>query len=267
MRLADSELLALNGLGFIPGPEEGEEAFLRRVHLIKAAGVGGIPRAHWDWVRAHLKELFDFEPHSLPAFYSNAGLVPWQGAATWIEEGQPPRVQLREGFRKGSYFGYSRSEILAHEAVHAARSAFEEPMAEEFFAYMASEKSWRRVFGPIVKRPWEVWFFFLLAVLGIAFPLAQAAASFWLGCGAWRLFRLHRTIGLAAKRLKNVSGDRKKIRALLLRLTDREIRLFADGENPGSYARSQECLRWRLIRLAYFDKMGAEVNHGSKDRR
>ena len=250
--LQDSELLFLNSQGFIPGPTESEEAFLVRVSCIKAEFEQGdwIPRAHWDWVRIHLKEIFDFEPHCLPAFYSNKGLTPWQGAACWIEEGKRVSVQLREGLRKGFYLGYSRTEILAHEAVHAARSAFNESASEEFFAFMASEKWWRRAFGPIVRRPWEVWGFLIGAAAGLVSPWGSLFAALWVGAGFVRLLKLQNKMRRAGKNLMGVVGA-KRARAILLRLTDTEIKLFSKGENLAAYANSQTCLRWRLIRLAY----------------
>jgi len=262
--IADEELLRLNSQGFIPGPDETEEEFVRRVEVVKNEFEKGgqIPRAHWDWVRIHLKEAFDFEPHCLPVSYSNRSLAPWQGAAAWIEGGRIVSVQLREGLRKGSYWGYRRSEILAHEAVHAARSAFDAPQFEEFFSYFVSEKWWRRAFGPIVRRPWEVWVFFLAALSGFVFPWAHLFAAIWLGAGSWRLVGLHRTLRRAAKNLMRDVGDPKRARAILVRLTDQEIELFAKGNAIFSYADRQQTMRWRLIRLAYLDKMGGEVSHG-----
>ena len=129
--MQDRELLDWNRRGFIPGPKESEEDFLRRVNDTgkEAVKLGGrpIPSSHWEWVRRHLREIFDFEPESLPAFYSNRLLVPWQGAASWIMSGKLIGVQLREKLQRGSYLGlYDRNEILAHEAVHAARCAFQE---------------------------------------------------------------------------------------------------------------------------------------------
>jgi hypothetical protein len=55
-------------------------------------------------------------------------------------------------------------------------------------------------------------------------------------------------------------GEKKRARALMLRLTDREIELFAKGENLIAYADSQRSLRWKLIRLAYLSEK--EVNDG-----
>lgn len=257
--MTDAELLQLNARGFIPGPSETEEMFLNRAASVRERFAQGeqIPRAHWDWVRLHLKEIFDFEPECLPVFYSNRSLGFWQGAASWIEDGKLASIQLREALRKGSYWGYRRDEILAHEAVHAARSAFEEPRTEEFFAYMVSEKWWRRALGPMIQRPWEVWPFLLGVGTGLFFPLGNLGAAAWIGLGFWRLMRLHRRLRSAGRNLMRLVQDAKKCRAILLRLTDREIELLAKGADIGAYAACQQCLRWRLIRLAYFDKLSA----------
>jgi hypothetical protein len=254
MLVPDSELLLLNAQGFIPGPSESEDDFIQRVALVKKIfnEREWIPRAHWDWVRIHLKEIFDFEPHCLPAFYSNQGLPFWQGAACWIEEGSKAvSLQLREDLRKGAYLGYSRAEILAHEAVHAARSAFDESASEEFFAFLVSEKWWRRAFGPIVRRPFEVWGFFIAMALGMVFPLANLAGALCLSAGFWRLIRLHWKMRRAGKNLDKAVSDKKTARAILMRLTDAEIDLFSKGVDLVAYANRQRCLRWRLIRLAY----------------
>jgi hypothetical protein len=258
-RLPDSELLLLNQRGFIPGPSEKEEEFLNRIEHVKATFEEGgwIPRAHFDWVRSHLQEIYDFEPDCLPAFYSNRGLTFWQGAASWIEGRKIASVQLREGLRKGSYLGYSRDEILAHEAVHAARSAFDEPAFEEFFAFLTSEKWWRRAFGPIVQRPWEVWGLFVGLLAALVSPWGSFVGALWIGLGFLRLIRLHRKMRRAAKNLMAEVGSVKGTRAILVRLTDREIDLFSRGENLFAYAKQQKCLRWRLIHLAYLSNIGA----------
>ena len=171
--MTDQELLALNQKGFIPGPGETEADFTARVQApppVQFQSMEPIPSSHWDWVRHHLEELYDFRPDSLTAFYSNKKLAPWQGAASWIIASKPGplcAVQLRTGFKKGNYLKlYSREEILAHEAVHAARCAFEEPDSEEYFAYFTSSARWRRVFGPIIRKPWEAAAF--LAVLSMS---------------------------------------------------------------------------------------------------
>ena len=212
----------------------------------------GFPKAHWDWVRLHLKEIFDFEPDCLPTFYSNRFLMPWQGAATWIEERKVVSLQLRESFRQGTFWGYNRDEILAHEAVHAARSAFDEPKFEEFFAFMVSEKWWRRALGPIIQRPWEVWPFIVGVFLGLFFPAIHLITAFWVGMGSWRLMKVHYKMKRASRAIMKFIKDPKRVRAVLFRLTDREIELFSHDKNIFVYAEKQHCLRWKLIRLAYW---------------
>ncbi|MBI3900520.1 MAG: hypothetical protein HY324_00050, partial [Chlamydiia bacterium] len=169
-KFLDDELLQLNQEGLIPGPQETEESFRKRVALIKAkAAENQLPSAHLEWTFLHLKELFDFSPRYLPIFYSNASLPFWQGGCCWVEDGIVA-LQLKKGFAKGSYLGISRDELIAHEAVHAARGAFSEPYFEETFAYLTSEKKWRRVLGPVIQRPWEVWPFLISLGIGLFSP-------------------------------------------------------------------------------------------------
>ena len=248
--MTDQELFSLNKEGFIPGPSESEEDFIQRVASVKKSGQTGqsIPDSHWDWVHASLEEIFDFRPACLFAFYSNKNLTPWQGAASWVEGKKIISIQLRKALERGSYLGlYKREEILAHEAVHAARSGFDEPQNEEFFAYMTSEKKWHRVLGPIVKRPWEVWPFFAAMGAGAFFPFAYLAAAIWAAFGFYRLIRQHRRLSLATKNIFATGLDRASTRAVLFRLTDAEILMFSKGGKIEDYRKRQKCLRWRLI--------------------
>ena len=254
--MTDEELLDLNERGFFPGPDESEEDFLRRVEWVKqAAGALGeraIPSSHWVWARLHLRELFGFAPECLPAYYSNRSLAPWQGAASWIEGGKISAVQLRENLKRGSYLGiYRREEILGHEAVHAARSAFEADRWEEFFAYMTSESRWRRVLGPIVRSPWEVWPFLAFCLIGSWLPAMFLGAAAWAGIGFWRLARGHWILRRASEEIKRDARNVSHVRAILVRLADWEIERLAKGLEIGN-----ESLRWRLLRLAYWKKGG-----------
>lgn len=139
--ITNNDLLSLAKRGLIPGPHEGEEAFLNRVQE-------AVPRT---------------APIPLPLFglcidwidvrYSNKNLPFWEGAALWT--GEECYVQLRKGFKTGRYLGYQREEVLAHEAVHAARIAFDEPRFEEVLAYRTSKSSLRKWGGPLFRRPWE----------------------------------------------------------------------------------------------------------------
>jgi hypothetical protein len=244
----------LNREGFIPGPLETESSFLKRVEQMKKRfqEEKDLSRADFEWVRCHIQELFDFKPHFFPLIYSNDSLPFWQGGATWIEEGNVITVQLRKGFQKGSYLGYSRDELVSHEWVHAARAAFNEDRFEEFFAYLASEKWWRRAVGPIIRRPWEAWPFLIGLSLGLFSPWGILASTLWMIGGLIRLIRGHRTLRKASNALMSLVQDKKIARAILFRLTDQEISLFAKGIDVISYGRNQKELRWQVILLAYF---------------
>lgn len=244
--------LSLNRKGFFPSPGESEALFLDRVEKVRARfknlGDPLIPVSHWDWVSHHLNEVFDFRPECLPVFYSNRSLLPWQGAAIWIEESGETVIQLRQALQKGSFLKlYDREEILAHEAVHAARAGFKEDQWEEFFAFMTSPMLWRRVLGPIIRRPWEVWPFLLCCLLGPVFPLGFFGAAIWAVLGFGRLIVQHRTIKQASAELSKLIQDPRKIRAVLVRLSNEEIRALSRGEKIGD-----DSFRWTIIRELYF---------------
>jgi hypothetical protein len=260
--MTDEELLSFNQSGFIPGPDEALESFIRRMESTRGAflklGVSAIPSTHWEGVEKKLRDGFDFIPSCLPAFYSNRSLSPWQGAAAWVERGQILAIQLRESFKKGSFLGiYNRSEILAHEAVHAARSAFPLDPWDEYFAYMTSEKAWRRALGPIVQRPWEVWPLLIFCLLGAFLPLFFLGAALWVGLGFYRLISCHLTLQRAGKTLRKLGYSDKKIRYILFRLTNQEIQKLSKGVDI--FPIPETSLRSRLLNL-YRCKNGTE-NH------
>jgi hypothetical protein len=249
--MTDQDLLALDKIGFIPGPGENEEQFLERISAAKKKFSEGnwLPESHWDWVREYLDQMFHVKPLYICAFYSNKGLTPWQGGAAWIEGRKLNSIQLREALRKKTFFGlYSREEILAHEAVHAARSGFDESRCEEFFAYMTSEKKWRRVLGPILQRPWEAWPFLLCNLVAPFWPAGYFVAGLWAALGFVRLIKQHWLLKRAAANILKTTRDPRRTRAVLFRLTDGEIKRFSRGENVMLFAEMQDCLRWRVIR-------------------
>ncbi len=263
--MTEEDLQALNLRGFFPGPRETEEEFLLRVSITEQAFISlkdpVIPESHWDWVRSFLREFFDFSPYLLPAFYSNRSLAPWQGAASWIENGRIVAVQLRKALKKGSFLKiYSREEILAHESVHAARSAFPKSRFEEFFAYMTSESKYRRVMGPIVERPIEVWPFVVFCLLGTIDMRAFFGAIIWVSLGCYRLIQGHWILRKASEHLRRWMDSEKKIRSFLLRLTDHEIESLAKGAQIQTICDSS--LRWKLLSSVYlkgaYDKKNSD---------
>lgn len=251
--MTDEELLSLNAQGIIPGPLDTEESLKQKAASLKAKALEQSALSQEEWAQAHqrLQALFDCKPVHLPAFYSNRSLTPWQAAASWIENGQLVAIQLRESLRNKSYFGYQKEEILAHEAVHAARSGFHEMLFEEFFAYRVCKNKWRQTFGPLLRKPWEAWPFLFFLIAGIVTPLFYIGALGWLTGGLIRLYQIHRRFKRASSHLLKWVKDPQKVLPVLFRLTDAEITQFARGKNLELYASKQQCLRWRLIKLAY----------------
>ncbi len=261
------ELLRFNSEGLIPGPGETEEAFSLRVQAVKEffhKQESAIAPHHWHWASEQLRAIFDFTPRWCAAFYSSKGLAPWQAAATWINEPSANvkpiyLIQLRAS--KWVSWLIDRDELLAHEAVHAARAAFNEPQTEELFAYLTSTAKWRQVIGPIFSQPRES--LLLMATLGLGAILQMietlwdftlfsevcffSAAAF---CLFWsvRLLRMRSRITRAARKLAPFLRDPGKVRAVLFRMTDQEIIRLSCNEG----IEEKDELRWRIIRSAYF---------------
>jgi hypothetical protein len=255
--MTDLELATLNEEGFIPGPFESLPLFEARVAKTKEVlkEKNSLPSSHWDWAKRRLDSLFGFDPQSLSVFYSNEQLSLWQGAACWIDEMNVPILQLKNGFKKGTYLKiYSRDEVLAHEAVHAARAAFNEEENEEFFAYATSGVRWRCLFGPMIRRSWEPWIGLGFLSVGLISPWALLGAAGWIGGGFFRLCRQHLRLSQASNILLETLQDKKNVRSLLFRLTDKEIRDLSSGIWP----KDDGTLRWRLIRFVYLKKTAAD---------
>lgn len=262
--ISDEKLDALNRQGWIPGPQEGEQEFLKRVE--KFAPQEKAPE--WALTYVYTQPLFGFAADWIPLRYERKGLAPWQGAVTWVN-GQDVLVQLHPTFRKRRYLGmYEQSEVLAHEAVHAVRMAFPESAFEEYFAYMTSKSRLRRWLGPLLQKSSDALLFFLAVAIALSVQvldmfvelpswvqwayLLPPALLIW---GILRSCRLRGQLAHCRKRLASLLADPKKSMALLLRLTDEEIQTFSQMSPEQIRERIQEerdkSLRGRLLNLFF----------------
>jgi hypothetical protein len=287
------KLLELNSQGFIPGPKESEKDFFDRIQLYKDFYVNPenhivnpvfslkdrMPKPYLSWTKSTLINLYGFVPQFLSVFFDNKGLNPLQGAVTWECKTKNnniiiPVLQLKKGLKKGSYLGiYKIDEILAHEAVHAARIAFQEPKFEEVFAYLVSDSIFRKVLGPIIKTPKELIFFFLsfsgYIVTNFLVNFFQKATFFFhffafstfllISYGLFRLVKVRKIFNKTLKKLISIFSSKSLALSTMLRLTDSEIILFSKMNKKEilSYAKQMEDkqLRWKVIFLAYFHKI------------
>lgn len=258
----EDHLLNLNARGLFPGPSESRENFSRRALAVK----NDIAPA----TSSLTKELFDAFPDWVEVRFESKGLLPWEGAVTWIEEskewGRISSIQLKSSLPARLY---PRAEVIAHEMVHAMRLMFEEVRFEEILAFRTSKNRFRRFFGPLFTRPSETKGFVSLMLCSwiiywtefiFDFPLG-AGYVLWspllvLGWGAYRLVRSQKVFAKALTHLGQVIKEPGKSLAVALRLTDHEIEQFARSspQEITSFAeREKEAgLRWKQLYVCYF---------------
>lgn len=246
---------SLNQRGLFPGPEETEEEFKARVRTLKGARADGEERP-----RSLVEALFGISPDWIPVEYSNEGLKPWEGAATWFEKGSV-RIQLRNGFKKGVYLGmYRRDEVLAHELVHLARMAFEEPKYEEVFAYLTSKSKFRRLLGALFRRPIESTLFVITAffpLVGVVMGSAEWFPVLWsipLVYFSYLTARLTFAQTGLNRCMKVLGGLVESPLAAALRLTDQEITQFSKmrPEEVRAFVKQQTSFRWNFLKQSAF---------------
>lgn len=165
--------------GFLPGPNESEEAFFERVHLYDEIRLD--PKdllKHLPFPASEIEEdplcLKEILPHTfdwLVVIRSDKRLPLWEAAATWTlkqtEKLKLPVLQIRKKTK-----GAALKEVLCHEGVHILRALFDEPRFEEILAYQTSSSRFRKLFGPLFRRPIESLAFVLLLALSFISELA-----------------------------------------------------------------------------------------------
>ncbi len=255
----DSGLEALAARGIFPGPIETQEDFLARApRLLPSTTVPPEPLAR-------ISALFDASPDWIQIDPKARGLMPWEGAATWIEDhpqlGRTCTIQTHDTWASRLY---PQEEVIAHEMVHAMRLMFDEDRFEEILAYRTSKNRFRRYFGPLFSNPSESkWFLILLLaswlVIGAEWLLERPLggdfflfAPFLVLCIAvFRLVRSQSLFSSALSRLDQVLPTQGKALAVALSLTDAEIIRFSrsTGKEISTYIEEQKehSLRWEQI--------------------
>lgn len=288
MDFIDEELISLNKLGMIPGPDESHADFKRRAEYcldLKKDSVqfgrtdNQVSQKLMQNVVPITRRLFDIAPEWVPIVFSNHRLAPWHGGCAWIfqlDEKTPTGAffQLREAFATSQrYLGiYDREELVAHEAAHVGRMVFDEPKFEEVLAYRTSTSPFRRWLGPIVQSAREALFFVLAVFLSLLVDFwvlmldqpdpyhlvlwVKAIPIVLLILGVVRAWRRQNQFSQCYKKLLEILKTSEDANAVIYRLQDREIIDFGDMHPDAIVAYAKEnatrSLRWRVIDLAYF---------------
>jgi hypothetical protein len=274
VNLTKEALKTLGDQGFIAGPDESEEQFVKRLDILKKVKKDPSKflkgKVFSKWNPDFHNELGAI-PKWLPLTYSNHGLLSWQGAALWIfetpDQNKIPMIQLREGFKKGKFLFYSQSEVLLHETLHAIRVAFNEPRFEEVLAYHQSKSKWRRFLGPLFRKPRHAFFFIALIFISL---IVQTTSLFFLASPLLPyvkfvtllpmmdltlrtavLIKDQRTLKKTLKKLSEIFPNQTAFFSILIRLKDSEIQKFAMEpiEKLRDYIEEEvpKSVRWRQI--------------------
>lgn len=258
--------------GFIIGPNETEENFLKRIAICTSS----FPEEYFpissptvfnkDQVRSLLTRNIKYQNQKyasllavfswLPIFLSNYKLPFWIGGAVWIcskTDVVIPILQLREHFVKPRRRTlYLPEEICIHEALHAIRTSFEEPKFEELLAYSTSPNFIHKWFGPLFETSWESTLFLIFLVLGslgaLFFYISTIPFLVYLLFLIVRLYSRHNAMYGCTKNLEKLFPQ-VEIFSMIIHLTDREILKFSrmSQNEISSYIKSQSCPRWRQI--------------------
>ncbi len=230
--ISDKDLLQWFSRGLIPGPQERDDAFLERVENSPALA----SEEAWKPVHQLTYRIFGIKVDFVPFIYSNEKLAFWEGAAFWLKENGQMLIQLRTLFKKGKFWIYDRTELLAHESIHAARLLFKEKKFEEILAYQTAQSCFRRMFGPLFFQPWESLFFMLTTALLLILQMVTSWPLLWgiVGMLSYYVNRLIWCRVVFARCVKKASLP------VTLGLTDTEIELFSKF----STAEIQAHLEW-----------------------
>lgn len=264
------KFIALNKKGLFPGPNEKEKAFLERVQALEeffskppSEVDDFLTDGDWSAPREELLEKYDFSPDWIVAHFDNAKLPFFQAGATWISEKKTLRIPLIQLKKRYANKPGALSEIVAHEAVHAARMQFDEPRFEELLAYQTSRFPWRRFLGGLFMRSWESTLFLLSLLIPFVIELSLVFSPeggnweifFWTPW-VYLLYLLGRnllnwgTLNRARRKLMRRYPALEKPWAVLLRLTDEEIWSLAWSSEKWK----KEDLRKQLIWEIYFSR-------------
>lgn len=258
--IKDEDLVQYNEWGFIPGPNENEQDYLSRIKKFNTKN-GGDAAPLPSTVLELTSQLFFIVPQWLRVSYSNQELAPWQGGFVEIAYDKQNRVkalrlQLRKAFANSAeWLGiYQRDELLAHELAHVGRMAFDEPQFEEHLAYWTSRSRFRKWLGPLLESSHELWVFVAAALPAVIFPALLFLPLGILAAGFARLGYRHFLLNRALEKSRALlSGNERMARALIFRLTDKEIRHFARGSaveiKKFIEVQKKSSLRWRAISL------------------
>lgn len=187
----DPRVLAeLDARGMIAAPGESAAEFAHRLRTLREnlaelrraldedgeIRVGGlrlrreqtIPPDLFEEAGAVTDRLYGFRVDWVPGFFVDPRASWLFGGCAYFQH--PDWLALfiirRSFVKRQRWLIYRRDELIAHELCHVARAGLGSSVFEEHLAYRSSKSRFRRVVGPVVRRPVESY-----ALLGCSFLL------------------------------------------------------------------------------------------------
>lgn len=167
------QMVALDAAGFLLAPQETAEKFTLRLREMDVAlnafdtemathgevtlyknftlhARDRIPEAFMMESQKVTEAAYAFSVDWVPAYFPEKTMgILWAGCTITFDEHPFPVFTIRRAFEKKDRFLklYGRTELLAHESCHVARTPIDDYVFEELFAYAISESRFRRWVG------------------------------------------------------------------------------------------------------------------------
>ncbi len=235
-----------------------------RIEDVTLAAADRIPQALFKPLEEVTRRHYGFAIDWVPGFYVDPSYG-WLfgGCAYYFHPDFFALFIIRKSFAsKERWLIYDRSELLAHELCHVARTALHSEVFEEEFAYRTSSSGFRRQIGGIFQSPRDSYLLlgstFLLLFAQLVQSLFLPALWIWpfwaivLAVVAGLVGKGRKLRGTMAKALRNLEGvvAGQQAAALLFRCTDEEILTIAglaDAAQVTAWLQSRTGWRWKVI--------------------
>ena len=221
------------GLPMLPG--ESESAFRERLRVMEkelaaldseTAALPPVPTAVRERAQQIVAKLYGIAPTWVAALFSTRETGRFSAGVTGLTDDRTPIIFLSGAFeRKVRHRGYTAEETLAHEMVHAARSAFPDSVYEEYFPCQVHASRFRRSAGNFFRSWYIPVLFFGGLCAAVLHPVFIVLPLLLL----LREMQLRLRLRRAAETLCRVGLEPGPV---LLRLSDREIHTLSGGELP-----------------------------------
>ena len=181
-------------------------------------------------------DLYGIRPSWVPAYLSTRETGHFSAGVTaiYLRDGKPwaPVIFLSGAFRsKPRHRGYDAAETLAHEMVHAVRADFPSEAYDEYFPCQVHKSRFRRAAGNFFRK----WYIPVLFFCGLTFSVLRPEFLILPLLVLLRELQLSARIRSAADKVREI-GLRPM--PVLLRLSDKEIKMLARGKLPACLSES-----------------------------